>query len=674
MSTIREIDQMCAIKFAELEGTRLADDVIWEEEPVGFREFCESPSYLGTFKLSDLQYNDVAMLIGDDPKNTFNPRRLYDIEVLVYGKGGGKDEVASRVAVYVVYLLLCLANPQEYLLGIRSSSTLHLINVAKKGRQAEKIFFNYFSTHIMNSRWFKDNFDIEYKRQYHSKVKKRSRHRGKIIMMTNGAIFPKHIEAVSETTENESWEGYNPVFFVLDEISGFTSAVELERAWKIYNTARSSVETRVAKNFRGMGMVISYPRQEEGDVILELFKYSQGDDSRLCGSLSYPWFSKGMHNFSGEMIVIRHPRLDDYFGIENVGVEVPIEYAGSFTIENIADSITKLLCIPPPTAGGWIEYPEVLKSLVSSKVDVASSRFRLPLFTIQDRVITTRDKDGMVVRYLTKSVVNCQAKTQFDRFQIPRVAWLDAAEKHCDAVIVIGHLEQRIMDSENGPIPVETVVIDDEIIWRPDDGRGIRVSLANVETWLTNILPKHINLVAVGADQWNSAHLEESLRYLKIKTIIHNIKRDDYDLFKRQAYLRAIDFIDGEAVGQFNNLVDAGVKQKPVKKPNFLQDAADAVVGVTWLLVGQDKNKRSTVARKQHIGMPAGVTAGSGRMGAPTSAPVGVSAGGAGNVFNPAAGGSGISPINIPMSAIQPRVLRNQPGRGPQKLPGGVVL
>jgi len=665
---------MCAIKFAELEGTKLDDDVIWEEEPVGFREFCESPSYLGAFKLSDLQYADVAKLIGDDPKDTFNPKRPHDIEILVYGKGGGKDEVASRVAVYIVYLLLCLANPQEYLLGVRSKSTLHLINVAKKGRQAEKIFFSYFSTHIMGSRWFKDNFDIEYKRQYHSRVKKRSRHKGKILMMTNGAVFPKHIEAVSENTENESWEGYNPVFFVLDEISGFTSATELERAWKIYNTARSSVETRVAKNFRGMGMVISYPRQEEGDVILELFKLSQGVDSRLCGSLSYPWFSKGMHNFSGEMIVVRHPRLDDYFDIENVGVEVPVEYAGSFTPENIADSLTKLLCIPPPTAGGWVEYPEVLKGLVASKTDVTSHRFRLPLFGIQERIITTRDEDGMIVRYLTKSAVNCQAHTQFERFQIPRVAWLDAAEKYCDAVIVIGHLEQRIMDSENGPIPVETVVIDDEIIWRPDPGRGVRVSLGNVETWLTEIIPKHVNLVAVGADQWNSAHLEESLRYMKIKTIIHNIKRDDYDLFKRQAYLRAIDFIDGEAVGQFNNLVDAGVKQKPVKKPNFLQDVADAVVGVTWLLVGQDKSKRSTVARRQHIGMPAGITAGGGRMGAPsTGLPTGLSAGGGGgNVFNPA--GGGISSINIPISALQPRVLRTQPERGQLKLPGGIVL
>lgn len=664
MSTLTEIEQMVAAKSATLEGVDLADSVIWEEEPVGFREFCESPSYLGVFPLSDLQYWDVERLIGNEPKRTFSPNRPHDILILVYGKGGGKNEIAARLGAYLIYLLQCLANPQEFLLGVQSNTTLNLLNVAKKGRQAEKIFFTYFSTLIMNSRWFKDHFDIDYKRQWHSRVKRRTRRKGKIIMMTNGAIFPKHIEAVSETTENESWEGYNPFFFVLDEISGFTSAVELEKAWKIYNTARSSVETRVMRNFRGLGMVISYPRQDEGDVILELFKESQGKN-RLVGSLAYPWYSKGMHNYSGQMFVVRHPRIDNYFGVDNVGIEVPIEYAGSFEPKNIEDSITKILCIPQPTAGGWLEYPELLKSLLSSCDDPKHPRHRLRLFETVDQQIYTMDDDGQQVRYLVKNLINCRARSQFDRFQVPRVAWLDAAKTNCDAVIVIGHLEQRIVRSSSGEVPVETVVIDDELIWRPDPAHGIRVSLKNVEHWMTTILPEHINLIAAGADQWNSAELEEELRYKRITAVIHNVSASDYDLFKRQVYVQAMDLLPGEAYGQFTNLVHAGEKKKPVHKPDFLQDVADAIVGVTWLLVGQDKRKRPSIARRVQRGMPVGVRVGG-------TAPISHTPAPGSDVYHPVGHSPqspGIRNIAAPMA---PRALQMRPTSVPVRLPHSI--
>lgn len=610
MATLDDINRLMALKQAQMDGEEVLDsDQIWIEDPVSFKEFCESKAYLDLFPLSERQYFDAEQLLGTDPKQTFSPRRENDILILVYGKGGGKDEVAARISAYLCYLLQCMANPQEYLFGIKSKATLHILNVAKKGRQAEKVFFKYFSSFVLGSRWFKDHFDIIHKSQKHSEVTKRSRYRGKITIRKDGAEFPKNVECLAETTENESWEGYNPVFFVLDEISGFTSAVELEKAWAIFNTAQTSVTSRVTRTFRGLGMAISYPRQDEGDVILDLYRMSKTFDG-MYGSLAYPWHSKGLHNYGGESFIFKHPRLDHYFGIEDVGVEVPVEYQKDFE-RNPEDSMTKYLCVARQTKGGWLEYPERLKELESNG-DPTHPKYRQRLFETRDVIKETYDVEGRAVRYLQKQLIKCRPMSQAEKYEMPRVAWVDSAQKHCDATVIIGHMENRTIQTHEGPLSIEVVVQDDELIWRPDAERGIQVSLKNIEYWLTDIIPNNIRLVSVGADQWNSAELEESLRDRQIFTEIHDVNLDDYTLTKRQIYLGALDILNGEAYGQLSNLVNAGVKSKPTKKPGFLQDVADGVVGIVRLLVGRDKKGRTSLGRRATVGMPVGIMLGSG--------------------------------------------------------------
>jgi len=616
VADLSTIERRIAPKAAAILEESVDEAVIWEYEPVGFREFCESSAYLGTFPLSERQYHDVDMLLGTDPKATFSPERDVSLLVLVYGKGGGKDEVASRIAVYVVYLLLCMANPQEYLFGIRSNAELHLLNVAKKGRQAERIFFKYFANHVLNARWFKDHYDLEYQGKWQSKVIRRSRLRGVIRVMGNGAEFPKHITCLAETTENESWEGYNVVFYTLDEISGFTSVTEQQKGWSIFDTARTSMSSRATKSFKGLGVAISYPRQEEGDIILDLLKMA-ADTPTMHGSLAYPWISKGMNNYSGETFIFRHPRLDSYFGLDNVGVEIPIEFFDEFN-QYPESSMTKFLCIPPMTAGMWIEYPERVEVLISPRDDPQHPRFRRPLFITEDSIITAPDSDGKITRYLVKHVVQCTATTQYERYQIPRVVWLDAAQKYCDAVIGVGHLEMRTLLTDQGAMPMEVVVQDDELIWRPDPARGVQVSIHNVEHFLTDVIPGFVTVVAAGADAWNSAQIEEKLKMRGIRTVIHNLNREDYELTKRYLYLGAMDLFDGVGVRQLVRLVNSGTSSKPQKKPGALQDAADAIVGIVHLLAGADKRGRPISGRRLSRGLPRGVTGGM----RPTPAPM----------------------------------------------------
>ena len=675
MAALEEIE----LQFPDVHAAETgADSMIWEEDPVTFREFCESGAFLDAFSLSDRQYQDAELLIGNDPKKMFDPSRENSILVMVYGKGGGKDEVASRISLYVVYVLLCMRSPQEYLIGVKSASTLHIINVAKKGRQAQEIFFTYFRNWLLRSRWFRDRFDIAYKGQWHSKVKRRNKVRGKVVVTQDEAKFPKNIHCLAETTENESWEGYNPVLFNLDEISGFTSAKELEQGWAIFNTARTSVTSRQTKTFKGMGLVFSYPRQEEGDIILDLYKLSQTPEGAgVVASLAYPWQSKGMHIYSGETFVFRHPRLDTFFGIDNVGIEVPVEYREDF-VQRPEDSMTKYLCIPPKTSGAWIEYPDHVYSHISS-TDPNSPSFRPRLFRTEDYIDHVQTPDGKVTKYLCKRIIGCAAKTQYERFSVRRVMWLDNAEMYCDAVVVIAHYEQRTIKLFSGEVvSVNVVVIDDELVWRPDPKFGVQVSVSNIESIMVDTIPGYVKVVAAGADQWNSAELLERFRRKGIIAEKHNINLDDYDLLKRQTYIGGMDFL-AETIGpaQLVNLVRTGsAKQKPIKKPLHLQDSADSHVGVVKMLVGQEPNRRASRGLMQDNNRVVGVTGG---MVVPSAPFSNVAATPSGPSPTPPAPGNASSPV--PRMA-SPDLIRQitkgtsvqEGGGGGTALPSGVRL
>lgn len=664
MATLRDIDRTIAIREADLVGQQVDDSIIWVEDPVSFKEFCESATHLNLSPLNDAQYEDIEVLIGKDPKRVFNPGRLNDIFIMIYGKGGGKGVTAARLFLYVVYLLQCMAHPQQFLLGVKEHPKLILINVAKKEKQAERVFFGYFISYLIDAPWFRTHFDIKHESVWKSRVVKQSHYRGKINITSDSVQFPKNVMCITETTENESWEGYNVVVFLLDEISGFTSAAELTKANAIYNTARTSAASRVTRNFKGLGLITSYPRQDEGDVALELLKQSYVLD-RIAGVLRYPWLSKGLHNYCGETFVFRHPRLDSFFEIEGVGVEIPIEYKSEFD-NNPEDSITKYLCIPPKTAGGWLEYPDRLMNLIAPR-DETHPKFRLPLFVTEDYLVDTVDEDGKRVRYLCKRLKDCRARNQIERYQVPRVAWLDAANKYCDAVIGIGHLETKVVQTDSGPAPIDMIVEDDQLIWRPDMERGVQVSIADVEKWLTTIIPANVRLIAVGADQWNSATLEEKLRKQKIKVEVYNLKLIDYDLLKRQIYLGAYSFLaESESPGQLVNLINGGPKQAPQKKPGFLKDCADAACGVNRLLVGRDKKGRKSKGRQQSVSrMPVGVTGGGASVAVPMD-----------QVGQKPVGGVGIRDIQIPSAAARLEELQPQqrPSIPNRNLPSGVRM
>ena len=181
----------------------------FEEIPASIEEFVTDKRYLYLPELSEYQYQAIRAMtqiykketlqnwVGEEEGNKRWGQTCKEV-ILQIGKGGGKDFISTIGCAYVVHLLLCLSDPAKYY-GKPPGDSIDIINIAINAVQANRVFFKGFKRVIEKSPWFQ----------------------GKYIPRANSIEFDKGITVHSGHSEAESWEGYNVLIAVLDEISGF---------------------------------------------------------------------------------------------------------------------------------------------------------------------------------------------------------------------------------------------------------------------------------------------------------------------------------------------------------------------------------------------------------------------------------------------------------------------
>ena len=207
----------------------------FEEVPVPIEEFVED--YLHHPPLSENQYKIIKAstqiytkktlvnLYGEE-KGEERYKETFNEVICRLGKGAGKDAMARISCAYIVYLLLCLRDPQKYF-GKPPNDAIDIMNIAVNADQANRVFFRQFVELIKGCEWFDGKYDA-----------KRSE-----------VNFIKNINLISGHSESESLEGYNVIVCILDEISGFadennTGNKKAKTAEAIYNMHRASVDSR----------------------------------------------------------------------------------------------------------------------------------------------------------------------------------------------------------------------------------------------------------------------------------------------------------------------------------------------------------------------------------------------------------------------------------------------
>jgi hypothetical protein len=580
--------------------SRTSEATDWEYEPVPFKEFCESGKHMKLLPanwkqgdegaLSDRQYQDCYAIVGDNPKRMFDPKyRRFTFAALLWGKGSGKDFICSVIQAYVVYILLCMRNPRAFF-GFAVGESCDILNVGKKGKQAKHVYFKKFVARIKNWVWIKERYNIvEENRRIHfaGKDKPTCKIGGDFV-----EFMDKDVRAYSETSNPEGFEGYNIIFYLCDEISGWVSPAERAVAEKMLGVLRSSQHSRNTRSLCGLGAAISYPRQDD-DLMFTFKKEAQQPNSTTYWSEGYPWQVKPKRLYDGEF-------FDFNMGSKDSPeiVQIPVELRDEFD-KNPEDSKGKYLLRPPAVAGQYFEHLERIDAIIKPELK--------PLFKVETDYIESKDGKGNRIFYVRKVIVGIERPPQRD---VDYVIWLDAGDTTCDASLSVGHLETAVVEEANQRRDVQVVVLDQTIVWEPDQKLSRIVDIDSMTTCCLT-MQRYITLAAAWWDQWNSGTGVYNLRNAGILCDRYNLRGSDYDFFKSMIYTGRFVAPNvpevNKGIGQVKHLSRTRTGNVEPGSKFHKKDIADTWCGIVTLLQGALLTKSFRAGR-----LPTSITIGSG--------------------------------------------------------------
>jgi hypothetical protein len=545
----------------------------WREEPVDFYTFVRSPGHMGQPRLSKRQWEDFKQFLGEEPEDMFfNPYNKFRIAVLLWGKGSGKDWICSMLQCWVIYLLLCLRDP-HVVIGLAPNENIDVLNCAYNKNQAREVYFTKFIQRIKHWKWLYDNYLVfESGILLNPALRDKTSKVGQPIVkiLEDKVLFPHVIRAISTHAENESWEGFNIFFWVMDEAAAFKDRGQRQNAVNVYSTLRTSAESRFPTLWRGV--MISFPRSED-DFMMQMYAVAK-DEVTMFASKGCTWEINPM-------------RKEE-------------DFMDSFRL-NPVDARSKYMCDPPPQKGAFLDPDKVDSCFIE----------RTALIETSDVVINTGQ-----AKYIGKVIDNWHQHGGLEEAAKPRVAHVDGGLKDCSAGLIVAHGEPSTMPFLNPETKrvehyvYNKVIIDFVLEWRPDPGRRLLVSMNNIASILLE-LNKGLNLVRVTYDQWNSQSSIEALQMAGVPVEEHNISIDDYSLSRDLINLSQVDcpkdFVVNGPVDKLKYelkklvLEGTGSNFKVVPGAGATKDLADCVAGVARLLNDPKERVHFTGTRAPRI-------------------------------------------------------------------------
>jgi len=471
----------------------------FSETPVSLEQFVTDKAYLGLPPLSDYQYTmiramtqiykkDTLIRIYGEDEGTKIFKQTCNEVILQLGKGSGKDYTSTIACAYMVYLLLCLADPAVYF-GKPPGDAIDIINIAINAVQANRVFFKGFNQRIEKSPWFQ----------------------GKYVAKANMVEFDKSVTVHSGHSEREAWEGYNVLVIILDEISGFelestTGHEQAKTASSIYKMYRASVNSR----FPDFGKVIllSFPRFKN-DYIQQKYNEAVAEKEvvlrhhRFKVDPDLPDNTEG-NEFEIEweedhIISYKVPRM---YALKRPTWEInPTRKIEDFTIDfytDPTDALSRFACMPPDATDAFFKSRLVIEKAFSNpKLNVDSyGRF---------------DDDFKPD----------PEKTYFMH--------VDLAQKHDHCAVALAHVEgwvtMKIGEQYKEAAP--RVVVDAVRYWTPTASKS--VDFTEVKDYITSVREKGFNLKLVTFDRWNSHDMMQQLGVHGIKTEILSVAKKHYE-------------------------------------------------------------------------------------------------------------------------------------------------
>jgi len=475
------------------------DEDVFEEVPVGVKQFVTSSAFLGQPDLSEYQYllvecmsqiykeEDLIKIMGyEEGKNHY--RKYTKAEVIMQlGKGSGKDYSSTIGCAYLVYKLLCLKDPARYF-GKPSDDAIDIMNVAVNAQQAKNVFFKGFKSKIENSPWFAGKYDAK----------------------VDSIEFDKSITVYSGHSERESHEGLNLILAILDEISGFAqeSSSGNENAKTgdaIYKAFRGSVDSRFPDY--GKVVLLSFPRYK-GDFISKRYddviaeKETELRKHTFVLNPTLPEDDPGnTFDIEWEEDHIISYKLPGIFALKRSTWEVnPTRSIEDFKLAfytDPADAMMRFLCMPTTASDSFFRSRDKLEKALSIRNPVDQFRRFDPNFR----------PDEDTVYYVHA----------------------DLAQKHDKCAVAISHIDKWVeIQSFNDYKQIVPMVVVDAIAWWEPRKEG-PVDLSEVKNWIINLRRMGMQLGLVTFDRWQSHDIQQELKSVGIKTATLSVAKKHYE-------------------------------------------------------------------------------------------------------------------------------------------------
>lgn len=540
----------------------------FEETPVSIEEFVTSEDYLKLPPLSSYQYQSIramtqiykkdtlVKLLGED-EGLKRYKQTCNEVILQLGKGSGKDYLSTISVTYLVYLLLCLKDPAKYF-GKPPGDSIDIINIAINSEQAKNVFFKGFRKRVEGSPWFV----------------------GKYSITAQSVSFDKSITCHSGHSERESWEGYNVICVILDEISGFstvsTSGNEQSKTGQaIYDMYRASVDSR----FPDFGKVIllSFPRykndfiQQRYEAVIadkdtEIKSYTFKLDDELEGvpenEFSIEWEEDHINAY-------KYPKV---FALRRPTWEVnPTRSIEDFKIaffNNSVDALGRFACMPADAVDAFFKSREKITSCFNQPFNGVDEdgRFR-------DWFIPQENKEYYV--------------------------HVDLAQKHDHCAVSLSHVDRwvQIRSFLNHNVVSPIVIVDCVRWWTPTSDKSVNFS--EVKQFIVDLRSRGFNIRKVTFDRWNSHDIMAELRMIGIETETLSVAKKHYD---DMAMLVGEERIVGPDIPLLiDELLQLRIIRDKVDHPRKgSKDLSDAVCGSIYNAIANTKKENQEVEIEVH--------------------------------------------------------------------------
>jgi phage terminase large subunit-like protein len=475
----------------------------FEEKPVALEEFVVNEQYLGLPPLSQYQYQAIRAMSQIYKEQTL--LNLYGKEdglkrwrqtcnevILQLGKGSGKDYMSTIAVAYIVYLLLCLKDPQRYY-GKPPGDAIDILNIAINAEQAKNVFFKGFKMRLDKCPWFQ----------------------GRYTTTAQSVSFDKGITCHSGHSERESWEGYNVLMVILDEISGFATEStsghdQAKTGSAIYDMYRASVDSR----FPDFGKVVllSFPRYKNdyiqtryNAVVVDKVVHQRSHTFKIDETIQdYTNENEKYENEftvdweEDEIVAYRYPRV---FALRRPTWEInPTRKITDFKIQfltNPIDALSRFACMPPEAVDAFFRSREKIETCFSGPNGVESSG---------------RFTDWFVPKEETEYFIH-----------------VDLAQKHDHCAVSMAHVDKWVkIDTFNDYDVINPFVIVDAIRWWTPTADKT-VDFKDVKNYILELRSRGFRIKLVTFDRWNSFDIMNELKSVGMNSETLSVAKKHYE-------------------------------------------------------------------------------------------------------------------------------------------------